>query len=552
MADYEFQVARYDNGIIYPNRQLARQYLNTFDRHLYGQFVAVKYYNGEYWPDGNKKFQIMLAMGVRDWNSQAVGDPHVGEMMYVIIADTGDDGGGGGGGGSSWNSTSRVFKIDEYYTTPYDVDPNVPEIPTPLTFDDFDTLDAATASQYIYNTIYRKVLSMDFEDYDRRDGDLCVLEFQATLDFPRTCYVTYVYDYNADLWMRQDVVADTSVIFVEGVQRTEAIGAHPATSLVTEGRGMTLKQLLEYYLVQSRWPEHIAASWNVPDIGSEFDVAFTNSYPNLALRDITLTNNKALVEVGTEVWIQNAGYSWIPNINITCHQPYTCGPATVSGAEYGAVPVEGYSIYDASSHTLIGTDSASLPATVTDNINRTVQITMGISYNAALLQTISSSVSTPETSSSMPCTIGSALITNHGMSGSESREGTYNISLSMISQGYTWIESWGSVGFIGVGAGALYKNNTGDTRECSTLIPNVTGSYTVNAGSVSKTLASDEGYASYNIISLYPLFTNGKHAEKVDYKAYDQDIDHNPHYSSNYKGWCAGGAASTSAATLTR
>ena len=62
MADYEFQVARYDNGIIYPNRQLARQYLNTFDRHLYGQFVAVKYYNGEYWPDGNKKFQIMLAM----------------------------------------------------------------------------------------------------------------------------------------------------------------------------------------------------------------------------------------------------------------------------------------------------------------------------------------------------------------------------------------------------------------------------------------------------------------------------------------------------------
>lgn len=94
MADYQLTIPRFDPGSICATRQIAKSYLDNFDRHRYGQLIAVRYYSGAIWADGSPKVEALFAMGIQDWNQQPVGAPITGEKMYVIISDTGDKGHG--------------------------------------------------------------------------------------------------------------------------------------------------------------------------------------------------------------------------------------------------------------------------------------------------------------------------------------------------------------------------------------------------------------------------------------------------------------------------
>ena len=180
MADYELQIARYDSGSPFNTRAEAKNYLNMFPKHRYGQFIAVKYLDGSTWPDGEDVVNIILAMGVKDWDGAPTGEPPYGPDYYTIVSDSGGSGGGG-------SSAGRVYKMDKYYTSKEESIGS--GIPIERSF-----FEEENMSEYITDSIYVIEKDKGADLYEPADGDMVIIE---TVD---GLYRIFVYSDSDNMW----------------------------------------------------------------------------------------------------------------------------------------------------------------------------------------------------------------------------------------------------------------------------------------------------------------------------------------------------------------
>jgi len=127
-----------------------------------------------------------------------------------------------------------------------------------------------------------------------------------------------------------------------GIQRTEAIGVLPASEeIVTEGVGMSVKELLEYYLVAEKFPN--VSTYTGIGVFDNFSLT-VNNLPNNISTYITINGDSvsdgALVEIGSTLSINEISGT------LTCtrsamQETITSTQSKITGMNFGYCTIVG-------------------------------------------------------------------------------------------------------------------------------------------------------------------------------------------------------------------
>lgn len=143
-----------------------------------------------------------------------------------------------------------------------------------------------------------------------------------------------------------------NVYFPEGIVRDVAFGSHSApASEVTECKGKNLKELLEYYTTQDKFPDNIILEIVENASAPVWDISYDSSYPLITDLNIThqdengdtkTAKSEEYYEVGTVFTIPSQSYKTKPILpkNITVKdnigtQQFMIGPSSLRRMTYG-------------------------------------------------------------------------------------------------------------------------------------------------------------------------------------------------------------------------
>lgn len=295
----------------------------------------------------------------------------------------------------------------------------------------------------------------------------------------------YIYNGATSAWQALDGnVTAENVYFPDGLQRTAQFGFQPESiDIQTECEGMNLKDLLEWYLVQEKYPS-VTVKQATADAGSyniNLDV------PSNITNYVTGATNNSLVEVGTTVTF--SGITLTETASHTGVTSYTGTAGSITGMKYNynANAVDGALVEQTSYTTVQPTTNASYTTNFT-----TAKAQMALTTVGGF---------TGITTANASCGVQGGTLTLSKQTGT-TVEGQNKLILSWSNNATVSRELTEQVG---VSTYTAYPLSNKGKASANT-------NYTVNATSWSHTAnATAKTYAdtTFTVNAVYPIYTNG-------------------------------------------
>ena len=295
----------------------------------------------------------------------------------------------------------------------------------------------------------------------------------------------YIYNGATSAWQALDGnVTAENVYFPDGLQRTAKFGFQPeSTDIQTECEGMNLKDLLEWYLVEEKYPDVSVTQATANAESYSINLA-TPSNITSYVDDAT---NNSLVEVGTQVTFK--GIELTETATHNGAESYNGTAATITGMsyKYNKNAVDG-DLVDQTSYTSV---KPTTNAAYTTNFDKAkVQMTL---TNTAGFAGI--------TTATAECGVNGDKLTLAVQTGA-TVEGQNKLTLSWSNDATVSRELTGQVGVDAYTAYPLSNKGKASTNV----------KYTVNATSWSHTAnAAAKTYTTttFTLNAVYPIYTNG-------------------------------------------
>lgn len=295
----------------------------------------------------------------------------------------------------------------------------------------------------------------------------------------------YIYNGATSAWQALDGnVTAENVYFPDGLQRTAKFGFQPeSTDIQTECEGMNLKDLLEWYLVEEKYPK-VTLTQATAAAGS-YSINLTT--PQNITSYVDDATNNSLVEVGTQVTFK--GIELTETATHNGAESYNGTAATITGMsyKYNKNAVDG-DLVDQTSYTSV---KPTTNAAYTTNFDKAkVQMTL---TNTAGFAGI--------TTATAECGVNGDKLTLAVQTGA-TVEGQNKLTLSWSNDATVSRELTGQVGVDAYTAYPLSNKGKASTNV----------KYTVNATSWSHTAnAAAKTYTTttFTLNAVYPIYTNG-------------------------------------------
>lgn len=315
-----------------------------------------------------------------------------------------------------------------------------------------------------------------------KNGDYYIQETPINgSDVPsRTAYI-----YNGTAWQALDGnVTAENVYFPDGLQRTAKFGFQPESeNIKTECVGLNLKDLLEWYLVEEKYPS-INITQATANAGT-YSISLTT--PGNITSYVTGASNNGLVEVGTTV--NFTGVTLNETLAHNGAESYTGTAATITGMKY--------------KYNENAVNGALVDKTSFTSVQPTTNASYTINYSDAKVQMALTNAGgfTGITTANTSCGVKDGKLSLSAQSG-KTVEGQNKLTLSW-SNNVTISRTLSDQ--VGVDEYTAYPlSNKGNA---STNVK-----YTVNATSWSHTAnATPKTYTStsFTVNAVYPIYTNG-------------------------------------------
>lgn len=289
-----------------------------------------------------------------------------------------------------------------------------------------------------------------------------------------------------------------SIYLPHGVQRTEAIGVLPASDeIVTEGVGMSVKELLEYYLLKEKFPEPVIArgGGNFTNFGITVSgLPQTNVKSYISINGNAAPANNSLVEIGSQMIISPISGELVCS-RYGMQESVTSTISKISNLNFGYCTELGDLIPNEENHyqpageifgdsTINGEPGIATATYTVKDTELTITSTLSVkSINVSSYSTISKYSFDQQQNE---VTEGNNIIKlslEHDASASRVLNDTTIPGISMV--------------YVQSNKKHVCPNNT-----ASVSTGTITGSITGEVNSYST--------SSYNVIGVYPIFTNGK------------------------------------------
>ena len=295
----------------------------------------------------------------------------------------------------------------------------------------------------------------------------------------------YIYNGATSAWQALDGnVTAENVYFPKGLQRTAQFGFQQASmDIQTECEGMNLKDLLEWYLVEEKYPS-VTLTQAKANAGS-YSINLTT--PGNITSYVTGATNNSLVEVGTEVTFKGIEFTETASHDGAKSYEGTAGSITGMKYNYNANAVEG-ALVEQTSYTSV---QPTANASYTTNFN-TAKVQMALTNAGGF---------TGITTANASCGVNGDTLTLAKQTGA-AVEGQNKLTLAWsndVEVSRTLTEQ------VGVEAYTAYPlSNKGKASADK--------KYTVNATSWSHTAnATAKTYTTttFTLNAVYPIYTNG-------------------------------------------
>ena len=315
-----------------------------------------------------------------------------------------------------------------------------------------------------------------------KNGDYYI---QETLingsDVPsRTAYI-----YNGTAWQALDGnVTAENVYFPDGLQRTAQFGFQKeSTDIKTECEGMNLKELLEWYLVEEKYPT-VTLTQAKANAGS-YSISLTT--PGNITSYITGASNGSLVEVGTEVTF--TGVTLNETASHDGAASYKGSAATITGMKYNynENAVDGALVKETSYTSVQPTTNASY----TDNFG-TAKVQMALTNAGGFtgITTADTSCGVKDGKAILSAQTGTTVEGQNKLTLSWSNNAT--VSRTLNDQ-------------VGVNAYTAYPLSNKGNASTNVKYPVNATSWSHTANAAAKTYTS----TSFTVNAVYPIYTNG-------------------------------------------
>lgn len=317
---------------------------------------------------------------------------------------------------------------------------------------------------------------------DPKNGDYYIQEVTINgSDVPsRTAYI-----YNGTAWQALDGnVTAENVYFPDGLQRTAQFGFQKeSTDIKTECEGMNLKDLLEWYLVEEKYPT-VTLTQAKANAGS-YSISLTT--PGNITSYITGASNGSLVEVGKEVTF--TGVTLTENASHNGAASYKGSAATITGMKYNynENAVDGALVEETSYTSVQPTANASY----TDNFDTAkVQMTLTNAGGFTGITTANTSCGVKDGNAILSAQTGITAEGQNKLTLSWSNDVT--VSRTLNDQ-------------VGVDAYTAYPLSNKGNASTNVKYPVNATSWSHTANAAAKTYTS----TSFTVNAVYPIYTNG-------------------------------------------
>ena len=295
----------------------------------------------------------------------------------------------------------------------------------------------------------------------------------------------YIYNGATSAWQALDGnVTAENVYFPEGLQRTAQFGFQEASmDIQTECEGMNLKDLLEWYLVEEKYPS-ASLTQATAEAGS---YSISLNTPGNITTYVTGPANSSLVEVGTQVKFN--GITLTETASHNGEASYTGTPGSITGMKYNynANAVGGALVKDTSYTSNTPTTNASYTTNFTD---ATAQMKLTASgFN---------NITTADAS----CGVQGGTLSLSAQTGTTA-EGENKLTLSWSNDATVSRALTDSEGISAYTAYPLSNKGNASTNIYHTVTAKSWSQTTANA--TPKTYTA----TTYTVHAVYPIYTNG-------------------------------------------